>query len=188
MSSVNGVGQDLYQLFQNFAANQQSQPAATAGPSSTASSPQPDADGQQAAEGTHGHHHHHGQGGFFQQIQTAVTEALQSAQSDGSVDPNQVVQDAIEQVLQNHGAGATQTSDNGIAASQNTASVAAAPTDQDPSASRQAFMQLLQANGIDPQQFHKDFMAAIQQAQDGQVDPSTAFQSFPPGSSVDTTV
>jgi hypothetical protein len=46
---------------------------------------------------------------------------------------------------------------------------------------------MLQAMGVDPQQFHSDFLAAVQGAQGGQVDPSTAFQSFPPGTTVNTT-
>jgi hypothetical protein len=39
----------------------------------------------------------------------------------------------------------------------------------------------------DPQQFHKDFLAAIQDARGGTVNSGTAFRSFPPGSTVDTT-
>ncbi len=179
MSSVNGIGQDLYQLFQSLSAKQQTPPPA-AGAAGAQTDP------QQAAQGTHGHHHHHGQGGaFFQQIQAAVTQALQSAKSDGSSDPNQVVQDAIAKVLQAHGAAgqAGSASSNQSAPTGGTGS-----TSQDGDASRQAFMQLLQANGIDPQQFHNDFLAAIQNARGGQVDPSTAFKSFPTGSGVDATV
>ena len=43
------------------------------------------------------------------------------------------------------------------------------------------------ALGVDPQQFHQDFMAAIKDAQqNGNADPRTALQSFPLGSAVDT--
>ena len=38
-----------------------------------------------------------------------------------------------------------------------------------------------------PQQFRSDFLAAVKDAQGGQADPSTAFKSLPPGSTVDTT-
>lgn len=182
MSSVNGIGSDLYQLLQGFSANQQAQPPATTAASAQAGS-------QQAPQGAHGHHHHHGGGGqFFQQIQSAVTQALQSAKSDSSADPNQVVQDAIAKVLQNRGTDSAQTAGNSGTTSPNAPAAADGSTGQNGDASRQAFMQLLQANGIDPQQFHSDFLAAIQNAQGGQVDPSTAFKSFPTGSGVDTTV
>lgn len=182
MSAVNGIGQDLYQLLQGFSATQQAQPSA-------ASAAGAQTDSQEAAQGAKGHHHHHGQGGgFFQQIQTAVTQALQSAKSDSSADPNQVVQDAIAKVLQSHGMSSAQTSSSTGTASQGATAGATGSTGQGGDASRQAFMQLLQANGIDPQQFHADFLAAIQQAQGGQVDPSMALQSLPAGSAVDTTV
>jgi len=54
------------------------------------------------------------------------------------------------------------------------------------SASNQTFSQMLQSMRVTPQQFHADFLAAVQAAQGGKIDPSAVFQSFPPGSMVDT--
>ena len=47
-------------------------------------------------------------------------------------------------------------------------------------------MQTLQSFGVDPKQFFQDFQSAVQNAQNGQFDPSTAFSSFPPGTLVNT--
>src|SRR4051812_35054769 len=47
----------------------------------------------------HAHRHGGGHGQFFSKLQAAVTSALQSAQSDGTTDPNQAIQSAIESVL-----------------------------------------------------------------------------------------
>ena len=55
------------------------------------------------------------------------------------------------------------------------------------SADQSDFAQTLQDYGIDSDQFQQDFQTAVQQAQGGQIDPSTAFASFPPGLIVDTT-
>jgi hypothetical protein len=135
-------------------------------------------------------HHHHGHGGaeMFQKLQSAVTTALQAAQSDGSSDPNQVVEDAIQKVLagksDSSGQGNSQASSNDGSGDQ-----AASATDSSQNApdSRQAFFDTLKSYGIDPQQFHADFVAAVKQAKEGQADPSSAFQSFPPGTLVDST-
>ena len=44
----------------------------------------------------------------------------------------------------------------------------------------QAFFQNLQSLGVDPQQFHQDFLAAVQDAQSGNnVDASSPFKTFP---------
>ena len=112
-----------------------------------------------------------------------MTEALQSAKADGTSDPNQVVQSAIESVLKG---GQTQSSDGST--DQSTASTDAdASSSVDPHAAREAFFQTLQSYGVDPAQFHQDFLTAIHDARNGNDDPSSAFKSFPPGSNVDTT-
>jgi hypothetical protein len=43
----------------------------------------------------------------------------------------------------------------------------------------------LQSFGVTPEQFQNDFMSAIKDAQAGQVNPSTALQSFGAGSLLD---
>jgi hypothetical protein len=142
----------------------------------------------------HHHHHHHGgggggdaQGGGFSKLAQAVTSALQSAQStDGSsTDPNQIIENAISNVLGGGtSAQASTAATAGTAGSTTTAQVAGA----DPDNSKQAFLQTLQQFGVTPEQFHADFLAAVKDAQQGgSVDPNAAFKSFPPGMMVDTT-
>jgi hypothetical protein len=145
------------------------------------SSPHSSAAPQQAQQAHH--HHHHGGGQFFAKIQAAVTTALQSAQSNGASDPNQIVQNAIESVLKGNSDGsADESGEQSIAPTD-----ASASGTVDPHAAREAFFQTLQSYGVDPQQFHQDFLTAIQDAHNGNADPSTAFKSFPPGLNVDTT-
>jgi hypothetical protein len=119
------------------------------------------------------------QGGMkalFNQIQSAVTSALQSASTSGasgSTNVNQIIQKAIENVLNNAADGAPVDSSS--------ASTTPASTDE-------AFDQLLQAHGINAQQFRDDFQAALQNVQNGGVKLSQIFQNFPTGSAVDVTV
>jgi hypothetical protein len=131
-----------------------------------------------------GGHHHHGGGNFFQAIQSAVTNALQSAQSSGDdADPNQIVQSAIEQAMQSFQSGASDSATQTGNAPDGTADV----TNDDDSSAGSKFAQLLQSNGIDSQQFHQDFLAAIKSAQGGgAADANGVFSNFPPGSVVDT--
>ena len=62
-----------------------------------------------------------------------------------------------------------------------------------PTASTSSFNQLLQSYGVDPQQFGQDLQSALSGAQGGSgsggttVDFATLFQSFPPGSAIETT-
>lgn len=123
-------------------------------------------------------------GELFQQIQQAVTTALQSAQSNSSANPNQLVEQAIAGVVQQTLSGSASTS----AYSSSSADIDGDGDSQTGTADSQtAFNQTLEANGISSQQFRSDFLAAIQQAQlSGSADPSTVFSSFPTGLSVDT--
>jgi hypothetical protein len=146
MSAISSVGSNssLYSFLQSL--QQSSGSSSTAGSSS-------------GVQGTHHHHKHGGGGGggLMSQIQNAVTSALQSSQSSGSTtDPNQVVQNAIAQVLQN-GSTSAATTAAGTSAAGTTAS------------SPQAFFQTLQASGVTPQQFLSDFMAALQSTQSAQL-------------------
>jgi hypothetical protein len=181
--SISGTGQGLFAFLQQLSGSNQSQAAdstsAASGSGTTASVTSAAADGQ-SAQGAAVHHHHGGHGGFAK-IQQAVSDALQSASSDGSTDPNQVITDAITKAL---GGGTAPDS----ATDPQSATDASAQTSADAtSSSPQEFKQLLQSYGIDPSQFHQDFMNAVKKAREGEIDPSTAFQSVPPGTNVDTT-
>ena len=195
-NSITSVDQSIWQYLQNLRANGQTQPAnasTTAGatttqPASGATTP-PASDttaqtqtaavaGQQVQGGRGRHHHHHGGGGGgLQQIEAAVTSALQSAQSSGSTtDPNTIIQNAIAGVLGSDGT-----------ASANGTTPAVGQTNSNNQSSLQAFMQVLQANGINAQQFQADFLTAVKDAQNGQVNSSTAFQNQTPGTLLNTT-
>jgi hypothetical protein len=175
MSSINGAAQVVYQYVQSAPVDDQS----TAGSTSSAATT---ADVSAAQTSTNpqvhesGHHHHHGGGEFFKQIQDAVTSALQSTAAGTSTDPNQTIEDAITQVLQNGGTSAPSTT-TGVAEGASTTGNAGS--------TQQSFAQTLQANGVNPQQFRQDFLAALKEAQGGHVNPGVAFASFPPGVLVD---
>jgi hypothetical protein len=181
LSSISTGDLTIFQPLQNLTSQQQSSSAS----GTTAAN-----DGDGSTQGVpKEHRHHHGGGGggsgFFANVQSAVTSALQSAQSSGSdSDPNQVIQTAIEQVLngQQSGTGGT----TGQTTSPTSGS--GGSTGSSGSSARAAFEQLLQSNGVDPQQFQQDFQAAIHSTQSGDsADPSSVFASFPPGSAVNTT-
>jgi hypothetical protein len=122
---------------------------------------------------------------MFKKVEQAVTDALQSAQSSSSTsttDPNKAIEDALVKLFQNsNSSSATASAADPTASSKATAQTAAAN-----SSDQQQFFQMLKDNGIDPKQFRQDLVAAMQQAQSGTVNPSTAFASFPPGTAVDT--
>ena len=185
MSSISGVGSSLYQFLQSLSTNPQVQAAsATTAAATTATTDAGATSGQQVQATGHHHHHGHGGGEMMKKIESAVTDALQQAQAGGSTtDPNKVIEDAIAKVLSDNqttsptsGTNPTSTGD-----AQTTGQVG-----QGDNSAQQAFLQLLQSAGVDPQQFHKDFLDAIKDAKGGQADPSTAFQNFPPGTFVDT--
>jgi hypothetical protein len=141
--------------------------------------------------GGHHGHHHHSAGGISSQLESAITSALQNANgttgstsstgSTDSTDANSVITNAIASFLQSSANGTTNTTSG--TDSSATGSTSGTPTDP-----QSAFLQLLQSNGVDPQQFHADLFSAIQTAQQNgtQVDFSKVFSSFPPGSVVDT--
>lgn len=182
MSTISVGG--LSQFYQSVSVNPpvQADDSTDAVNATTDASSAPNSAAPQQAQEVH-YHHHHGGGQFFQKLQTAVTDALQSAKADGSSDPNQVVQNAIENVLK----GDQSSTPDGSSDQTNTATDSAASGSIDPQAAREAFFQTLQSYGVDPAQFHQDFLSAIHDARNGNDDPSSAFKSFPPGSNVDTT-
>ncbi|HZZ43325.1 MAG TPA: hypothetical protein VFE58_10335 [Tepidisphaeraceae bacterium] len=191
-ASIGGTGSSLYQFLQSISQQQQQQAASsTSSTSSTLATSAASAIGattgttsSSAIQGAGGHHGHHGGGGgMFKKLESAVTDALQSAQSDGSTDdPNQTIEDAITKVLN----GSTSSTSSSTDPSATTDPTTTSTSSTDDAASRQDFFNTLQQYGIDPQQFKSDLMSAMQQAKNGgQADPSAAFKSFPPGVAVD---
>jgi hypothetical protein len=159
---------------------------------SSATSIDPSQTSGQSVQGMH--HHHRGGGGgggedgkMFQQIQSAVTSALQSAGSNTSADANSVVENAIASVFKNALNGGTAGTQTTNTATEPDEADTPETSDTDASSStQQGFASFLQQYGIDPQQFRDDFTAAVQSVQNGnQADPSSVFGSFPPGLIVD---
>lgn len=192
MSSVSGIGgsaQSLYQFIQALSGNSSTSSASSTssttgtGATSAAQSIAQAAQSvgqvaQSISQAFHGHHHHHG---ALKQIQDAVTTALQSAQSSGSnSDPNKVVEDAIAQVLGNNNSAVSAIGGDGDGDND------ASGTSTSPAINTQNFFQTLQSFGVSPQQFQQDLLSAVKDAQNGTVNPSTAFQSFPTGSILNT--
>jgi hypothetical protein len=194
MSAISGSGsgnqQAILQYIQGLQQSQSSKQSTLLKSSSSNSN-----DPSSTIQSLFGGHHRHGGGkgggksggasAFFSQIQSAVTSALQSAQSSGSSsDPNKVIESAIAQVFKNQqnitGGSSSQASASG------SSSQGSGQTNASSSTTQSAFAQLLQANGVDPEQFHSDFLAAIQSAQSGgTLSASSVFASVPTGSVVD---
>jgi len=171
MSSISNATQGLFQYLSSVNSNSQS--SQTDADNTTAN------DGADLIAGTEGgvqHHHGHHDSGQFQQIQSAVTNALESAtgSTTGTTDPNTIVQNAIAQIL-----GQTATGSTTAATDQ--------PGADGTSSTGSNFMQTLQEHGIDPEQFRQDFMAAFQSLGSSQ-NSSTPSQTIPPGSIVNTTI
>jgi hypothetical protein len=201
MSSISSIGGgiDLSQYYQGVAGTNSASPASTTAATTAISSTDPTSS-TDAGQQVHGHHHRggHGKGGgansqLFSQLQTAVTSALQSATP--GTDPNQTIEEAISQVFQNNNSAAQTGSETQQASTTDpNAAQANTPLSTTPSgngtsgnSALQAFFQTLQSAGVNPQQFHQDFFTAVQNAQNGSVNPSTALQSLPIGSLVDAT-
>jgi hypothetical protein len=124
------------------------------------------------------HRHHGGNRQLMQKIQQAVTTALQQNQATGTVngaassDPNKAIENAIVQVLKSNSAAPTSADEDapGAAASDDVGS--------------QSFLQMLKANGVTPEQFRTDLLAAVQQA-GGPASLAKLATNFPPGLLVD---
>jgi hypothetical protein len=188
MSAISGTNNtpSLFSFLQQLGGSQQTQSAlgttATTGntPANNAANLLTKLAGQlQGAE--QGKHHHHGGGGELRsKIETAVTSALQN--NNGTQDINTIITNAIKQALDPDGDGdnatpATATSAN---ANPNASATSGAAT---PGSAHAAFLQLLQSNGVTPQQFNTDLLSAFQSAVGGTApDYSQAFSSLAPGS------
>jgi hypothetical protein len=167
---IGAVGQSAASYLQQLA-SQQSAAGTSAGAASTK--------GVQAA---HHHRRHQGAGagsggsaGTQSQVTSlldTISQALQS--TDASSDPNQVIEDTVAKLLESNG------STNGI--TPDTINTAGNQV-----ASQPAFLNLLKAHGVTPQQFQADLAAAVKDAQNCNVNPATALQSLPPGSALNLT-
>jgi hypothetical protein len=156
IGAISSAGQLLFQAlrsltssFQSPAAQQSS--ASTQNTSSQTTSP--------AASGGHG--------AMIAKIESAVTQALQASQSNASADPNQVIQNAITQVL--NGTNATP-----------------APAGADDNSVQATFAETLKQFGVDPQQFRQDLLSALQHVKGSATGTGTTSQFFPTGSLLNT--
>jgi hypothetical protein len=191
MSAISGYDPRTHYLYlQSLNASQLAAQNAAASQTKPAQDSDGDSDGStQSSSGGQGVS---GGDPLFQQIQSAVTSALQSAQSSASTNnPNQVIQNAITQIFKskqnnaNGQSGQTSVSGNDPDGDGDTDTPGVA--DNDGSTTQSAFAQLLQSNGVNAQQFQQDFLSAVQSAQNGgSSDASSVFSTFPPGSLVDT--
>jgi hypothetical protein len=105
-----------------------------------------------------------------------IATALQSANS--SSDANKVIEDTVAKLLAGNSASAATNGTDADGDSDGSAQASGQ------SSGAQSFAQLLQAHGVDFQQFRSDLTAAVKDAQNGQVNPGTALKSFAPGSSL----
>jgi hypothetical protein len=131
---------------------------------------------------------------FFQKLQASVTTALADAKANGgTTDANQVVTDAIAKAFKDSGISLPpppqggRGGPNGPQGSGPEGGQAGQGPGGPEQASRSAFFQTLQSYGIDPKQFHADFLSAVKGAQNGgSSNASSVLQNIPAGSQVDT--
>lgn len=116
-------------------------------------------------------------GGMRGRFETSIADAL--IQAPAGSDPNQIIQDTLAELMNNELANLG-GSRHGRGKDGDKAKV-------DPNAdSPQAqFLQMLQAHGVDAQQFQKDLQLALAKVQNGAVDLSGPFANFPPGAEID---
>jgi hypothetical protein len=186
MSIIGGVGGALFQFLSGLSNSQSVSTPQSATSTDTSGS---SASQAIAGAGHHGHGHH---GGLFQKIAASVTSALQSAQAGGSSKIDKTIQDAIAKILTQ-----AKPSTNGVTASGTQATPSADPdsdgdidtpgqSDSDVGSAISSFLQTLQNAGVSPQQFRQDFLAALQNVNGGQSDPTGSAQLLPPGSLLNT--
>ena len=133
------------------------------------------------------------QGGFFKQLQDAVTGALGS--TSNTTDPNTLIQAAIKQLFAGQSPSTSSTTGNTAAPttdrdgdSDGSTSASDSTDSTNAAAPQSAFSQLLNSFGVSSQQFQQDVQTALQSSSSngGAVDVSKLFKSFPPGSVIDT--
>jgi hypothetical protein len=215
MSLIGSIGHNLFHLFQTVGGGSANNNTQITGAQPTGSQPAGATSSTSATTAAdilqgagHHHHHRHGggssetsgaggssqSGGIFGQIQSAVLNALQSAQASSQnggapTDPDLAVQTAIASVLTGKGiSNAPGTDPDGDGDTD-----APGQTDSDGQTSGKNFIQTLEQYGITPERFRQDFLTAIKNLYGGQEGAagSTASnltaQSIPPGSLVDET-
>jgi hypothetical protein len=192
MSIISSAASSLFSFLQGVSANTPTSATSAAG--SNTSTGTTTASNGSAGGLVSGHHHHHG--GGFQKVADAITSALQAAANSSSgssavTDPNQTIVSALEKIFKNGSLGSIgsdsdndensgETNQSGLA--QNTTGSGASTNGLPPQ-----FVQALQSFGVTAQQFQSDVSTALQNAkQNGSVDISDLFKSFPPGSAIDT--
>jgi hypothetical protein len=185
-------------------------PLDTSDPAGTDETPTTAPETEPAVTGPRGHAYgyQHGYGVMFRKLATVVGSALEAAQANPAFDPNQVLEETMAQFFADNNvqppsrrAERSHRAPEPEPAPQPEPQPAPEPSPEPdpealaaqtpsqpglaPSPAYQSFMQMLRSYGIDPQQFRKDFFAALRQARAGTVDPGTALQSFPPGTTID---
>jgi|GEM_PF-5141349 len=182
MSSINtSVDQTLLQYIQSVSGSQATTPAQQLIADIESQSTDTQSQSPQSAS-TQGP-----SAGLFGKIASAVTSALQS--SNGSTDPNQVIQNAIASLLSQGnssviGAVSGPDSDGDSDSSSTAAQDSLDGISQNGSSTPSQFLQTLQKAGVNPQQFRQDLLAALQTSS-GQTNLNTLAEAFPPGSVVD---
>lgn len=160
--SASSIGQNVLQYLQQLTTESTSattDAATTTDPTTTSTTAAPS-------------HHHHHHGSKIKEIQDAVTSALENAKDDGdTTDPNKIVQTAIEQVL---------------GSANNATTSATSATTSTPGTAQSAFAKTLQSFGVDADQFRSDFLSAVKEAQNGDINTSSVFAAFPTGTQLDT--
>lgn len=186
-SGVGGVGQYQYQSFQLPAAQPgQQSPISSASSSSDSTTAQAQIQLQlqlqRQQQLTGSHHRHHGGGhkggSGVQNLMDTIQQALEQASSTSN--PNQVIENTVAQLLSGNG---TTTDSSGTSIASTTDPTAAVTNSQ--STTAQSFFDFLKSKGVDMRQFRADLVAAVKDAQNGQVNSATALKSLPAGSAVD---
>ena len=192
MSAITSVQTDgqglLSKLLQRPTANPQISPPEPPVSSDPTLTPYPISAGPVPAESGPHQSHGHGQNLSFKRLQDAVTAALRSVQPGDTTDPNKVIEDTIAQYFSENGVtrGAHGLLGKASSIGRSGAASDSAQSATNDDSTHQAFIQTLQAVGVNSDQFRNDFFAAIKDAQGGQINAGTAFKSLPVGSAVDT--
>jgi hypothetical protein len=197
MSSVSSVGSNagLYSWLQALGVTGTTNSPTTTTPVQSGQDSDGDDDGSTAStsssvQGSGGHHGHGGHH-FASKIESAVTDALNSAKAAGSTtDPNQIIQTVIESILsQGKAAKGSAASDASGSDGAANAGSSSATDPNSPAAQQAAFQQLLSSYGVNPAQFQKDFQTAVQTSlgSNAPLDFAKLFQSLPPGTLLNTT-
>ncbi len=179
LTSIGNLGTSLTSFYQSISGGTQSSTLTSTWNPQAAAEPDTSAADQTVQRLRHNYDE------SFQQIEQAVNDALNAARQEPTADPNQIIQDSIQQAFQTSGDGSTAGTNSTSAGGSTSDSSEAGQTDPNTSAATQSFLRTLRTYGVDPQQFHSDLVAAVKDAQQGNVDPSTVLRNFPVGSNLD---